>query len=537
MAENNDIAWAFEIQDNVLTRFKGTFEIESITIPDGVTAIDDTFFNSIVFSNVYRCKNVVVPASVTRIGRINGAKALENIIVDESNKFYSSVNGVLFSKDKSVLAQYPPGRKGAYSIPYGVKSIEDRAFLDAQGLTDITIPSSVTSIGDLAFRLCVFTSVTIPSSVTSIGGEAFSWNDYLTSVTIEEGVTSIGVGAFNLCKRLTSVTIPKSVKSIGRLAFGLCENLTSITIPSSVTSIGGGAFIECVRLANITFNAGDTLVQSGTEDVTFPCESVLRKVSGSPAQGDYKPKRGTYIYAQGGWTSASNTLLSYAISAVTFIIIGVCLMLPQIIHSIGDGPDPGFGVTALLLVGAGCVIGGICCNPAIGGGVGAFLGGIGFGVGMGIWGGGVFSIIFAAIISAVCVGVSGGVFGAIAAVFTGAGGTKRAVIVKLVLLALVVAGGLYFLGDDIAIAAKYLSGKKNAAESPVATAPVVTAAVTANAANFREGPGTGHKVLRTLKKGDILTVIEEAADGWLHVEHEGKRGYMSKDLLSVQEGQ
>ena len=113
--------------------------------------------------------------------------------------------------------------------------------------------------------------------------------------------------------------------------------------------------------------------------------------------------------------------------------------------------------------------------------------------------------------------------------YAGAGGTKRAVIVKLALLVLVAAGGLRFLGDDIAIAAKYLGGEKNAAE-----APVVTAAVTANAANFRAGPGTAHKVLKTLKKGDILTVIEEAADGWLHVEHEGERGYVSKDLLEEQ---
>jgi uncharacterized protein YgiM (DUF1202 family) len=131
----------------------------------------------------------------------------------------------------------------------------------------------------------------------------------------------------------------------------------------------------------------------------------------------------------------------------------------------------------------------------------------------------------------VFVGISGGICGTIAAAFTGAGSTKRAVFVKLAVLALVVAGGLHFFGGDIAIAAEYLGGQKSAAE-----APVVTAAVTANAANFREGPGTAHKVLKTLKAGDILTVIEEA-DGWLHVEHEGERGYVSKDLLSVQEGQ
>ena len=110
---------------------------------------------------------------------------------------------------------------------------------------------SVTSIGDDAFynplsNCSSLTSVTIPNSVTSIGNSAFEGCCSLTSVTIPNSVTSIGNSAFNDCDSLTSVTIPNSVTSIGDAAFEGCSSLTSVTIPNSVTSIGNWAFNHCI---------------------------------------------------------------------------------------------------------------------------------------------------------------------------------------------------------------------------------------------------------------------------------------------------
>ena len=95
------------------------------------------------------------------------------------------------------------------------------------------------------------TSVTIPNSVTSIGEYAFCYCGSLTSVTIPNSVTSIGKGAFEGCSGLTSVTIPNSVTSIGGYAFEYCSGLTSVTIGNSVKYIGENAFAGCKQLENV----------------------------------------------------------------------------------------------------------------------------------------------------------------------------------------------------------------------------------------------------------------------------------------------
>jgi hypothetical protein len=124
------------------------------------------------------------------------------------------------------------------TIGNNVMYIGERAFVHNQ-LTSVTIPDSVTHIGERAFLNNQLTSVTIGNGVTHIGNSAFS-NNQLTSVTIPNSVTHIGISAFR-SNQLTSVTIPDSVTHIGRSAFSN-NQLTSITIPDSVIEIAGDAF-------------------------------------------------------------------------------------------------------------------------------------------------------------------------------------------------------------------------------------------------------------------------------------------------------
>ena len=162
------------------------------------------------------------------------------------------------------------------TIPNSVTSIGNRAFRNCTSLTSVTIGESVTSIGNYAFQDCSsLTSVTIPNSVTSIGYYAFSNCSSLTSITIPNSVTSIGDWAFDSCNNITSVTW--NAKNCNAYNFGsqvtsfefgnevevvpssLCkgmEKLTSVTIPNSVKTIGTSAFEGCARLSKISFGTG-----------------------------------------------------------------------------------------------------------------------------------------------------------------------------------------------------------------------------------------------------------------------------------------
>jgi hypothetical protein len=172
---------------------------------------------------------------------------LTSITVDINNANYSSLDGVLFNKNKTTLILFPVGKGGSYT----------------------TIPNSVTSIGYRAFQFCTnLTSIVIPDSVTSIGVYAFISCTNLTYVVIPNSVTSIGDSAFGVCTNLTSVVIPNSVTRIGDYAFDRCTALTSIAIPHSVTSIGSNAFLNS-GLATVTIASGQLGIPSPASGVAF----------------------------------------------------------------------------------------------------------------------------------------------------------------------------------------------------------------------------------------------------------------------------
>ena len=162
-----------------------------------------------------------------------------------------------------------------------VTEIQAYAFRNKMELTNVTIPTSVTTIGSGAFyntpwlgfkerdnplvivNSIVITAtkcegdVVIPSGVTAISRYAFSQNNYITSVVIPETVTKIEDGTFSGCSVLKSVKLPNSIQSIGPTAFNKCTGLTEITIPESVSLIESHAFFGCSGLKKVIIENPD----------------------------------------------------------------------------------------------------------------------------------------------------------------------------------------------------------------------------------------------------------------------------------------
>lgn len=259
----------FIIENGVLVEYIG--QGGAVTIPDGVTAINESAFNG-----ADTVTSISIPASVTTIedtafifGSIN------SFTVDSGNANYSSDGGVLFNKDKTELVKVPTEMVGPYTIPDTVTTIGASAFRNCYELDSVTIPEGVTTIEEEAFWSCDLSSIEIPASVTSIGEGALGisgleeirvadGNEYFvvdedgvlfnkdktklircpvdkTEYDIPAGVAMIGGGAFVWCDLLEDVTIPNSVTTIGDSAFQDCA-FTSISIPDSVTYIGYGVF-------------------------------------------------------------------------------------------------------------------------------------------------------------------------------------------------------------------------------------------------------------------------------------------------------
>jgi len=248
--------------------FNGCTNLESITIPDSITSIGvDAFANCISLTNVYYKGDITDWLSINfNDSNSNPMRYNAKLHMLNENNEFNEVTSITIPETVTSIGNYTFYNCTSLTnitILGDITSIGDVAFGYCKSLESITLPKSVTNIGDYAFYNCENltsltiseseTSIKISESETSIGNYAFSGCTSLTSITIPENVTSIGKNAFEYCTSLTSITISENVVSIGDSAFSSCDNLNTLHIATSVKSIGKNAFEFCTSLTNVYY--------------------------------------------------------------------------------------------------------------------------------------------------------------------------------------------------------------------------------------------------------------------------------------------
>lgn len=272
------------------------FAVDKLEIPDGVTSINDYAFQY--------CKNlktVTVPSSVKAIGKqaFYGCDTLSRVnlngsvsIKEDAFRYCKKLSSVSLSKLEDWLGSSFEITNNSYG---------------AYPFYDYT-PGSTGLLPTLSINNTAITQITVPDSVTSIGDYMFYKLESLTSVTFGNGVTSIGNYAFAECRGLTSITIPDNVTKIGHRAFKNCF-LTSLTIGKGVAEIGDEAFsasassLEAITVSgdNTKYkSAGSCLIEIATGKLMLGCSSSV-----IPSDGSIKSIDSMAFY---GYTPAEITI-------------------------------------------------------------------------------------------------------------------------------------------------------------------------------------------------------------------------------------
>ena len=259
--------------------FNGCSALTSVTIGSSVTSIQDkAFYNCPVLRDV-KCKASTPPTMAAQTvfddALYTDQTNMSALTVPMgSRSAYESAN---WWKDFMVIMEetYDFVVNGFYYRITGDNTVEltTKSEMGKTYSGNVTVPSSVTyggktytvtGIGNMCFAWCSLTGLTLPSTITYIGESAFSMCSGFGNLTLPSSLTEIDAYAFALCSGLTSLVIPNSVTNIGKYAFNYCRNLTSLTLPSDLINLGKGAFNECSGLTTMTLPNTVTVIQGET---------------------------------------------------------------------------------------------------------------------------------------------------------------------------------------------------------------------------------------------------------------------------------
>jgi len=245
-------------------------KLSKMVVPEGVTSIGDT-----AFVHCYELTGISLPSTLESFGTdmFESCSHITSIDVAEGNENFTTVDDVMFNGDKTQLIAYPLGRQAAsYTIPNGVTSVGDYAFLYSEYLKSITFPDSLTSIGKSAFCGCDIMTLDFPDSLVSIEYNAFNSNKAITQLRIPSSVLTLGSHAFSWCDSLVSVTIEgqyTSIDEFGVFDFG-SDNLV-------INGLAGSTAEAYAKKEGITFNPISIVSESDNDTwICSNCKSVMK---------------------------------------------------------------------------------------------------------------------------------------------------------------------------------------------------------------------------------------------------------------------
>ncbi len=264
--------------------------IKTLTIMEGITSIGDGAFcycdqlervtlpNSLksigygAFAVCRALKEIHIPKLVTEIGNavFECCDSLSNIVVDNNNAVFQTVDGVLINTQNRSVIICPQLKEGSITLPENIITINPHAFYKCKKIKNVSLSENIKSIGTEAFYFSGIESITLPYGC-SLGYLVFCGCKSLKHIDLPEDLKEIPMGLLSGCSSLESIDIPTSVQTLGMRSFSGCSQLKNIIIPESVTVIEGQAFSGCSSLKSI--NIPESVQELGTQ-VFWKCEGL-----------------------------------------------------------------------------------------------------------------------------------------------------------------------------------------------------------------------------------------------------------------------
>lgn len=296
---NNITKITFPNELKKIEEYSITFSGERLVLPDEVLTVE-----SYAICGTEALKTISFGSKVSLIKEafVHNTTKLENIYVNENNKYYKSLDGVLYTYDQKKLIKYPENKSDeSYTLYDETIEIEAYAFYLCENLKHIDL-NNVQIIKEMAFYSSSLVEVSLPESLTELQQSAFFFSDKLETLEIKANITVIPESAFAYCA-LTSVVFSNTIKEIKESAFN-SNKFTKLVIPDSVEILGAGAFTNNSYLKELYVSKNITeftnsIPKQVYNKLSIPLCYFLKEYTGKDLtinNGDTLPVINEYLY-------------------------------------------------------------------------------------------------------------------------------------------------------------------------------------------------------------------------------------------------